>query len=49
VHQVKLGIDVALHTPWHHRLVTEDVVDGAVAQWGVIVCSVDAAVITLQG
>jgi hypothetical protein len=29
--QVKLGVDVALHTPWHHRLVVEDVIDGAIA------------------
>jgi hypothetical protein len=47
--QVKLGVDVALHTSWHHRLVTEDVVDGAVAQWGVIMCDVDAVLVTLQG
>jgi hypothetical protein len=31
VHQVKLGVDVKLNTPWHHRLVAEDVIDGAVA------------------
>jgi hypothetical protein len=47
--QVKLDVDVALHTPWHHRLVAEDIVDGAVAWWGVIMCGVDAVHITLQG
>jgi hypothetical protein len=31
VRQVKLGVDVALHTTWHHRLVAEDVIDGVVA------------------
>jgi hypothetical protein len=47
--QVELGVDVALHTPWHHCLVTKDVVDGAVAQRGVILRGVDAVLITLQG
>jgi hypothetical protein len=32
VRQVELDIDVVLHAPWHHRLVAEDVIDGAVAQ-----------------
>jgi hypothetical protein len=49
LHQVKLSIDVALHTPWHHRLVAEDVIDGVVAQQGVVVRDVDAVLITLQG
>jgi hypothetical protein len=31
VHQVKLSVDVTLHTTWHHCVVTEDVVDGVVA------------------
>jgi hypothetical protein len=48
VRQVKLGVDVALHTSWHHRLVTKDVVDGAVAQQGVVVRGVDALLVTLQ-
>jgi hypothetical protein len=49
VRQVELGIDVVLHTSWHHRLVAEDVVDGAVAQRGVVVRGVDAVLVTLQG
>jgi hypothetical protein len=31
VRQVKLSVNLVLHTPWRHRLVTEDVVDDAVA------------------
>jgi hypothetical protein len=49
VRQVKFGIDVALRTPWHHCLVTEDSVDGAVVQRGVIVHGINAVLVTLQG
>jgi hypothetical protein len=35
VRQVNLGVDVALNTPWHHRLAAKDVVNGVVAQRGV--------------
>jgi hypothetical protein len=47
VRQVDHGVDVALHIPWHHRLVTEDVVDDVVVQRGVIMCGIDVVLITL--
>jgi hypothetical protein len=45
--EVELSVHVPLDIPWH-RLITKDVVDGAVAERGVVVCCINTISVVCQ-